>query len=357
MAGFPTYIFARREAAIAHQPIVDPAGWLPNDLRNLDNWSYELTPSNVTEIKTAISFFRKYGAPIQSVTPKVFPLQHLSATLHHIRMELKTGLGCVRLTGFPVDQLECADAMIAYLGIGSHIGTLEPQNRLGHLVGHVKNYQDARTDAVGRGYNTNVSSSFHVDSTDYATLLCVNESRSGGESRLASSVTVYNRILAERPDLIAILMRDYYKTRYGEEREGETPYYKSPVFAFTDGYFSCTGLSKTFFKAEELPGVPPYSEDQKASLPVFERIVEECSIDIPFRRGDIILVNNHVTLHARRGFEEWPDTARRRHLWRLWLNDVDPRPIHPDRMERRNRGEHLADVARKVPLDLDEPVI
>jgi hypothetical protein len=41
---------------------------------------------------------------------------------------------------------------------------------------------------------------------------------------------------------------------------------------------------------------------------------------------------------------------------RLWLNDRQGRPIHPDRLERRNRGQYLEDVEFNVPVDLKEPV-
>ena len=36
--------------------------------------------------------------------------------------------------------------------------------------------------------------------------------------------------------------------------------------------------------------------------------------------GDFQFVNNHVTLHARTEYEDYPEPERRRHLLRLWLS-------------------------------------
>ena len=41
-------------------------------------------------------------------------------------------------------------------------------------------------------------------------------------------------------------------------------------------------------------------------------------------------MNNYTVLHARTGFEDWPDPNRRRLLLRLWLEIDPPRPLHPN---------------------------
>ena len=87
-----------------------------------------------------------------------------------------------------------------------------------------------------------------------------------------------------------------------------------------------------------------------------QRVAAECAIEMPFQRGDIQFVSSHVAVHSRRTFENGEGYCR--HLWRLWLNDnVTPRPLQEERLERRNRGFHLSDVPRNVPLDISEPVI
>jgi hypothetical protein len=356
MPDFRTFLTAKRLPAEPHKPVVDPAGWDPDEVRDVERWSYHLTEQDAEELVAAVAAARRSGVAVEQIQRENFPLESFAKVLEDVRRELLDGRGMVRLRGFPLDRMRRDDAFMAYLGLGAYIGSIEPQNRHGHLVGHVKNFRSEHTATDQRGYQSNIGSSFHVDSTDLVGLLCLHEAKSGGESRIASSVTVYNRILTERPDLIKALMTDFYKTRYGEEVAGEAPYYKTPIFAFVDSYFSALGYSTGFEAAQGLPGVPPFTEKQKEAKPVYLQTVEECSIDMPFNKGDIQFLNNYVTVHARHTFFDWPEIERRRHLLRLWLNDAQGRPIPPDRLERRNRGAHLKQVPRLVPLELTAAV-
>ena len=43
-------------------------------------------------------------------------------------------------------------------------------------------------------------------------------------------------------------------------------------------------------------------------------------MDFPLERGDLQLLNNHVVLHARSNFVDWPARERKRLLLRLWVN-------------------------------------
>jgi len=36
--------------------------------------------------------------------------------------------------------------------------------------------------------------------------------------------------------------------------------------------------------------------------------------------GDMQFISNCTIVHARTGFEDWPEPERRRHLLRLWLS-------------------------------------
>jgi hypothetical protein len=356
MADFRTFKTAQRLPAEPHKPIVDPAGWLPEEMADLSRWTYQLTQSDIDELVDAVTRAKRARLDFAEVTTKTFPLKAFGAVLEDVRRELRDGRGAVRLKGFPIDRFSHEDTVMAYLGMGAHMGSLEPQNKHGHLLAHVKDLRAHRAVDEGRGYNSNAESSFHVDSTDYVGLLCIGEPKSGGNSRIASSVSIYNHILKHRPDLIEPLLLDVYKSRYGEERAGELPYYTCPVFGFVDGYFSSCSFGRGFLSTQGKPGVPDFTEGQKAALPVFIEAAEACSIDMPFQRGDIQFVNNYVIVHSRRGFEDWND-GRHRHLLRLWLNDIkEPRPIPEGRKERRDRGLHLADVKRQVPLDIEAPI-
>ena len=121
--------------------------------------------------------------------------------------------------------------------------------------------------------------------------------------------------------------KDFYRSHKGEMTPGTSPFYKMPIFCFTDGYFSAAGAGSTIEKALWLPEVPALSPEQKEAIALYRDLVDELAADIEFRQGDIQFLANHVTLHSRRGFEDWPELHRRRHLLRLWLRDPAGKPM------------------------------
>jgi hypothetical protein len=59
-------------------------------------------------------------------------------------------------------------------------------------------------DPNTRIYQTSARQTFHTDSADAVGLLCLREAMEGGDSLLVSVETIYNRMRAERPDLLAL---------------------------------------------------------------------------------------------------------------------------------------------------------
>jgi hypothetical protein len=353
MVDFRTFTYAKREPAVGMKPVVDPAGWLPSDLGNVSNWAYQITDDDVDELAGAVASFKKAGLPAVEVNRETFPLGRLAKTVSEIRRELMDGRGMVMIQRFPIDRLEREEAIIAYLGLGSHIGNTTIQNASGHVLGHVRDI--GRDYTKERGYGTRAELRFHADGCDYVGLLCLQTAMAGGESRVASSVTVYNRILEKRPDVIEVLMGEFYRTNNGDVTKGERPWFSQPVFSFTEGYFSAMGIGSTIEKAQLLPDVPKLTPRQLEAITIYRDTVSECALDIPFVPGDIQFLNNLVMLHSRRSFEDWPEPNRKRHLLRLWLSDHDGRPIpEAQRSGRSRQGIQIEGLKPTVPVQVLE---
>ena len=79
--------------------------------------------------------------------------------------------------------------------------------------------------------------------------------------------------------------------------------------------------------------------------PLYRQVVDECAIDIGFAPGDIQFLNNFVTLHTRREYQDWPEASRKRHLLRLWLSDPAGRPI-PREQRAGESDERVSGIAR-----------
>jgi hypothetical protein len=351
MADFRTFQRSKRGMAIAMQPVDDPAGWRPESLGALSDWGYRLSDEDRTEIIAAVHAFRATGEPLINVSRENFPLRGVADLMADVLRELLEGRGMVMMQNFPVDSLDREGIAIAYLGLGAYLGKKMAQNKYGHVLGHVKNLgEDYGT--TGRSYNTNAEIRFHSDACDYVGLLCLQKAKSGGASRVASSVTVYNQMLERRPDLVEVLTKDFYRSHNGEMSPGESPWFKQPIFSFTDGYFSAIGAGSTIEKALRLPGVPPLTAAQKEAIDLYREIVSEFAAEMEFNPGDIQFLNNYVTLHSRRHYEDWPDQDRRRHLLRLWLRDTAGRPIPKEQREgRHGKGVQIAGMRLVAPLD------
>lgn len=67
---------------------------------------------------------------------------------------------------------------------------------------------------------------------DVVSLLCLNNAKEGGHSSWSSSITVYNEILRQRPDLAHLLAGPWFFDRKGEVPEGKQGFFEIPVFNF-----------------------------------------------------------------------------------------------------------------------------
>jgi hypothetical protein len=354
MGDFRSFQLSKRATATPMEPIVDPAGWSPEQLRDVAAWSYRISDREADELAAGVAAVRRAGVPIVEIGRENFPLAGFADVLADVRRELMDGRGIVMLQNFPVARFDREETAIAYIGLGAHLGQTMSQNAQGHVLGHVKDLGGDYADPHTRGYMTRAEMRFHADACDYVGLLCLQTARSGGASRIASSVTVYNRMLERRPDLAKALTQDFYRSRSGETDAGDAPFFKQPIFSFTDGYFSATGAGAVIDKAQDLPGVPKLTAAQSEAIALYRATVEECALDIDFQPGDIQFLNNFVMLHTRREYADWPDVTRKRHLLRLWLSDPVGRPIpNAQRHGRSGRGVRLTGVPLVAPLDVE----
>lgn len=349
---FGTFQRTQRVPGRLGAPIIDPAGWEPEEIARTSDWAYRLSQADIAEVRDAVASVQRRGLPIVAMSGADFPLPRFAATLAEMRRELLEGRGFVYLRGLPVAQMTQEQAAIAYFGIGHYLGRPISQNAQGHLLGHVKDHGNKSIDDPHtRGYQTTAELGFHVDHCDYVGLLCLRTAKSGGASRVASSITLYNRMLAQRPDLVEVLCQDFYFTRHGEVPPGGQPWYTQPVFSFEQGYFSARGVSSYIRKAQGLPGVPPFTPEQEEAMALYRKTVAECAADLDFEPGDIQFLHNHVILHSRTAYEDWPEPDRKRHLMRLWLADDAGRPL-PESVRRNFRGVVVAGFKPTAPLDV-----
>ena len=343
----------KREPAQKLKPVTDPAAWDAAEMENSKSWVYQLAEDEISEILEVGRTIVKNGIDLTQITKNDFVLPRAEITLAKIYDELKNGRGFVQIRGLPVAEMSSEETAAALWGIGTHFGRALSQNPEGHVLGHVKDLGKDYKDPLVRGYQTKAAMTFHADPCDMVALLCLNTAKSGGESRVASSVTLYNEMLKRRPDLVADLCEDFFWTKHGEYSQGEKPWYKLPVFSFKDGYFSAKGACTHARKAQDLPGAEKWGRRRNEAVELFQELVPSLAADLPFEQGDLQILNSHVTLHSRRPYEDWKDPDLKRHLFRLWIENEDLRPL-PKVVRQNLKGVTLDGYVPRAPLDAEE---
>ena len=311
------------------QPIKDNANWLGADIAGSDDWRFALSTAEIDGLCSMAATIRPAlkGDPnaLLGMSRDDFDLGSFGETLGRIFQGLKSGSGIALVKGLPVADLPRLDVATIYWGIGAHLGTATPNNPEGDMFGHITDLGKTQKDANSRGYQTRELMDYHCDQSDIVGLLCLNTARSGGVSMLASSIAMYNRLLAEHPDYARALTEPLCWTKHGEYEPGESPFYESPVFNFKDGRLSTSFGPKHIEKGHALADTPPLGEMRREALRRAEEIAHEQRLDMVLDVGDMQFANNYVVLHTRSAYQDHVEPERKRLLWRLWLMNPDLR--------------------------------
>jgi len=313
-----------------YEPAAGPGVWYGRELKRRGDWIRHFAPHELDEIAAAVHAFAQSGASAHTLSAARFPLPRLGAVLRDLLAELLEGRGFVLLRGLPVERMTREEQAIAYLGLGSWLGSLRSQNAKGHLLGHVKDLGlDIKNPHV-RYYQTNRGLEYHTDSVDLVGLLCLKTAKAGGESYLASSMTVYNEVLKRHPELAPALFQPFPTDRRGEVPEGMKPWFDIPMYHWHAGRLSCIYVRQYIESAQKhFPEAQRLTREQYAAMDLVDELCNdpEIHLSMDFRPGDIQLLHNHQILHSRGDFENWPEPERHRHLLRMWMAPPEARAL------------------------------
>lgn len=319
MRGFAEQLlhyFDRPHVGIPRGPLDGPAAWRGASLA--DDWSEHLTSLQVEEIHDAVTRAARSGRPTAELVVADVPLPSLEDSFSRWRTELTTGRGFVLVRGFPVDAWTPLETEVACWGLGLHLGEPGAQDVEGDLLGHVTDLGPDLAHAGERLYRTNRAIRFHCDAADVVGLVCRSTSAAGGASRLVSSVTVYNALLAEDPALAHHLFDEFLLD--ARQPEGSSmPYVPVRPAAF-DGVQLRTFMHLDYFESVERHEGVVLDELTRRTLAAWEAIAEqpEHHLEMQLAPGDVQLVSNHTVVHARTAYEDDPSSPR--DLLRLWLS-------------------------------------
>lgn len=287
----------------------------------IDAWMVTLSDDSIRELSGAADAAMAAGLPMGELTRGSFRLPQLARAVDQWRYRLAHGTGFVVVRGLPVSEWGEEKASYVFWGLGHHLGCPGAQNASEELLGHVRNYGDTG-EALVRQYRTTENIDFHCDAADVVGLLCLQDAMEGGQSRIVSSVAVFNRLVRERPELAARLFEPYALDRRDENAPGEPGWFPIQPCCFGED-----GVLRTFYHSEYFRSAARHEdvtidETGRRALEAYDRICSDPDVhlDMWLQPGDMQFISNHTVVHARTGYRDWPEPERKRHLLRLWLS-------------------------------------
>jgi hypothetical protein len=313
----------------------DGAAWHASEMRARASNVLHLTPSDLEEIDAALRHLARARLRPADISRGTFGLGHLAEKLQQVARELRSGCGYYLIRGLPVARYGLDEAAMTLCGIGSHLGRVMPQDSAGRLIHHVRAERLAQPDDKSvRGHRLGDALPFHSDSCDIAALLCVGAADLGGLSAIASSYAVHDALATEDPDALRVLYRPFHIDRHGDHDPGPRPYYSTPVFMRHNGRLFSRFNPGYVYSAQRYRETPRLTAQQVDAMNAFHRMCASPRLrfDVQLMPGDLQLLNNNVTVHARSAYRDCAE--RQRHLLRAWMFTSRIEDIPPPMRER-----------------------
>ena len=316
------HYFARDHEAVRRTPVGGPAAWRGAELRARSDWQVRLTSEQIEELDRARAAVRARGLELAAVGRDAFALPTLAPVIRTWSRELADGRGFLLVRGLPVARWGDEDSALVYWGIGQHLGVPGAQNPMGDLLGHVTDLGEDAAKPLVRLYRTAADIDWHCDLADVVGLLCLRTAMRGGASRIVSSVAIYDELLRRRPDLVDRLYEPFALDSRDEQGEGKRPFLPITPCRFAQGRLRTFWHGDYFRSALRHPEAPRWDARTEELVALYDEIASDPALvlEMNFEPGDVQLISNHTTLHARSEYEDWPEPHRKRHLLRLWLS-------------------------------------
>ncbi len=317
--------FGRPHQYVPSGPINHPAAWYASDLDSTDDHIYKLSTTELEEIQDALNQFKSSGLPTERMTKENFQLNKTAETTDSWRKHVCSGQGILIIKGLQKLTLSHEDYAMALWGLGLHIGNPGEQNLKRELLTRVENKATEKEYTDSRLYHTDSEIEFHCDAADMVALLCIRNESKGGESLIASSITVFNEFLEKYPNDYQRLFSDFY---FDLRDEGGLDYIKLKPLSYAFGDL------KTFFHFDYFKSVTRHQKIKDKALEGVDLISKynevaknpKITYEMTFEPGDIQLISNHHVIHGRRKYQ---DSAREhgRLLYRMWLSNPEKQSL------------------------------
>ena len=312
------------------EPFQCPAAWDADSLVQSPEWFQLISSDESRELREVTEEIASTVFAPESIEG-LATLGRLDSRMATIQQSLEKGTGATLLRGIDLSGLSDEHAKLMFWLVTKRLGTAVSQSATGERIFSVQDAGFDSSDKRARGPNTRKRLSFHTDRCDVIAFLCVRQAMEGGENDVISSVSLYNRIIRDRPDLCQVLMQPFYYMRHNVDQGNQKPYCRQPIFSIHEGHFAANILRVLIERAHQSPDLPDLTALQREALDYLEECAEDKSLYHRFRLepGDMLFLNNWVTFHRRTEFVDADQEDQKRLLYRIWLSMPNSRPIDP----------------------------
>ncbi len=305
------------------RPVGEDRAWVAADVVEAD-WHVTLDADAQGEIRAMADQMARQPLPVILRSLDEFQLKALRAAVERARTLMDQGRGFVVLDRLPMDDYAEDIMQSCFWVIGQHFGLPVAQKWDGTVLYDVTD-TGTRWQYGVRGSATNVELVFHVDNAfgvmppDYGGLLCKYPALEGGLSRFCSLYTLHNRLLEECPDLLKRLYEPMFYDRQAEHEPGAPKTSWAPFFALRDGEFYARANVSLVRNGYKVAG-QDMDDVLAEALEAVERVSRSDDLwyEAPIERGHMQYLNNRHLGHYRSEFQDNPDPALKRHLFRTW---------------------------------------
>ena len=175
-----------------------------------------------------------------------------------------------------------------------------------------------------RYHQTNIGGSIHTDGPQlnvppkYLLMGCFNNAKYGGDSVVVNAEKIYRRIRDLHPDLLEELKKPVYFEKRGFYKNSKNFYLKKPIFETRDKKIIFRYLrdyiESAYYKLNI--NIP---KKLRLALSVLDKnlLNKNFIYNYKLAAGDIIILNNHLLAHGRKGFKL--DNSNKRLIYRIWI--------------------------------------
>ncbi|GAA3207048.1 TauD/TfdA family dioxygenase [Dactylosporangium siamense] len=162
------------------------------------------------------------------------------------------------------------------------------------------------------------------DEIDYFALLCLGSAAAGGQSVLLSVPTIVENLRQEFSEALTRLCRPYAFERSHVDHGGQQ-WIMAPVFDERPEGWLVRCNRQRIEMAQALTGKPLTDLDRMA-LDALDTVMMRPALQFRYTlaEGDLLIINDHLILHARDAFQDDVEAGRRRCLIRVLLDAVEP---------------------------------